>query len=360
MHLRRAALLASLVATGVLLGSPSAWAADVCDGFRSAGSAGNVGDPALTEISGLVASREHPGVFWAHDDSGAEPAIAALDATGRPLGTYAVAGADAVDWEAVGIGPGPEDGRHYLYIGDIGDNRRTRDEVVVYRVPEPAKAPGGRGGRLESAVAIRLAYPEGPANAEALFVDPLSGDLHVVTKEDDGGEARVFRVGADALDESGVLPMEPVGSFDPPEPSGLVLGLPGSMVTGADISPDGSLVLVRTYRAVLAFERRDGESVADAMQRGPCEAPQVEEQQGETVAFTGDGRGYLTVSEGPRAEIHRFQAVAPLAPATRSPADAVVEEATRGGRPVRFVLTVGAALVGAAAALYLTRRRRRR
>jgi len=35
-------------------------------------------------------------------------------------------------------GPGPERGKSYLYLGDIGDNNEARAEIVVYRVPEPA------------------------------------------------------------------------------------------------------------------------------------------------------------------------------------------------------------------------------
>ena len=62
-----------------------------------------------------------------------------------------------------------------MYVGDIGDNRRERDEVVVYRVPV------GRGQLDVEPASFRLAYPDGPHDAESLFAD-RAGRLHVITK----------------------------------------------------------------------------------------------------------------------------------------------------------------------------------
>ncbi len=53
------------------------------------------------------------------------------------LGVFRVTGAQARDWEDISIGPGPQRGKSYLYIGDIGDNNEARSEIVVYRVAEP-------------------------------------------------------------------------------------------------------------------------------------------------------------------------------------------------------------------------------
>src|SRR5262249_26664738 len=74
-------------------------------------------DPVLTEVSGVVASRAHPPVFWVHNDSGGEPTVYAISPTGASLGAYPIAGATAIDWEDIAIGPGPERGTSYLYLG---------------------------------------------------------------------------------------------------------------------------------------------------------------------------------------------------------------------------------------------------
>ena len=54
--------------------------------------------PALTELSGLAASRANPGALWAHNDSGDGPFFYCLRVSGAGCGTWRVAGAQAVDW----------------------------------------------------------------------------------------------------------------------------------------------------------------------------------------------------------------------------------------------------------------------
>src|ERR1700742_2093879 len=81
-----------------------------------------VKNPAVTESSGLVASRTTPGAYWTHNDSGDGPFIYAFDTRGDSFGTFRVSGAEARDWEDIAAGPGPQPNRSYLYIGDIGDN----------------------------------------------------------------------------------------------------------------------------------------------------------------------------------------------------------------------------------------------
>ena len=94
-------------------------------------------DRRISESSGLVAARRSPGLFWTHNDSGDGPFVYALDRAGRSRGTWRVEGAQAIDWEDIAAGPGPTEGQSYLYAGDIGDNGREREFVVVYRFPEP-------------------------------------------------------------------------------------------------------------------------------------------------------------------------------------------------------------------------------
>nr|MDQ3817072.1 hypothetical protein [Acidobacteriota bacterium] len=95
-------------------------------------------DRAITESSGIVASRRNTGVFWTHNDSGDAPTLYAFDRKGKSMGRWRVSGAEAIDWEDIAAGPGPQPGVPYIYIGDIGDNYSRRDQITVYRVPEPA------------------------------------------------------------------------------------------------------------------------------------------------------------------------------------------------------------------------------
>ncbi|MCU1390467.1 MAG: hypothetical protein JWL72_3805, partial [Ilumatobacteraceae bacterium] len=294
-HLRRAAcclLIAGSVCVAV--SSPTATAVDAGD-FCSRVSPGDtsfdVAEPALIELSGLAASRSHPGVLWAHNDSGDTPRLFAMSDAGAALGVFDVAGAQATDWEDIAVGPGPIDGQSYIYIGDIGDNNAVRDHVTVYRVAEPSDAPTA-DGTLSGVEAFDLTYPGGPEDAESLLVDPLSGDVVIITKQL-SGTSKVLSVSQSQLDVDAAVAMAQVatiqipdtGAYDPNEK----LALPSTMATSADISPDGSVVLVRTYQQVLAFARAPGQSVGDALGGTPCSAPQVAEPQGEAIAFSADG-----------------------------------------------------------------------
>ena len=141
----------------------------------------------IAEASGLVASQRNADVLWTHNDSGDSPRIFALNTQGEFLGSFSLAGATALDYEDIAIGPGPQQGISYLYVGDIGDNFAIRSAgIQAYRVAEPtvSSTGGDQSTALNGVDTITLVYPDGPRDAETLLVDPISGDLYVVTKRD--------------------------------------------------------------------------------------------------------------------------------------------------------------------------------
>jgi len=250
---------------------------------------GALADGALNEISGVVASLAHPGVFWAHNDSGDAPRLFAVDGAGNRLATITVAGAQAIDWEDIARGPCPAG--TCLYLADIGDNQLQRASYTVYRVPEPATV----ADTTVTAEALPFTYPDGSHNAETLVVHPTTGALTVVTK--------VF-VGESSIYEM-PLPLSPgvpavmslAGAVKPP--SGSVF------FTGGDVHPSGKGVLLRTYSAVHYYPLASGGSVAAALAGTPCAVPAAGETQGEAVGWLADGAGYVTVSEGVGAKVNR-------------------------------------------------------
>jgi hypothetical protein len=271
-------------------------AADLCAGAAVDPAAVAVAAADLTETSGIGAGRTSAGVLWAHNDSGGAPEVFAVGADGADLGRYALDGAEARDWEDMAVGPG-DDGTGVLYLGDIGDNTAVRPSVTVYRAPEPAVAPGGAGGSIVGVEALPLTYADGARDAEALLADPVTGDLFVVSKEWGGGPTGAYRIPA------GSAAGEPVTMAR----AGDVAVTPGELVTGGDVSPDGSLVALRTYGEVLLWDRGPDQTVAEALSGTPCAAPVEAEAQGEAVALDPDGRGYVTVSEGQNPRINRFR-----------------------------------------------------
>ncbi len=248
-----------------------------CPTFAAPDTLGTITDPRLDELSGVVLSRRQPGVLWAHNDSGAGPTLYALDSEGELLAEVELEGAEAVDWEDIALGPGPEAGVDYLYVGDIGDNRRRRSSVTIYRLAEPDVREGS-GTLRRRAEPLLLHYDKRPANAEALLVDPEDGTIYVLTK--DGGAAALYR------EEGGVLRY--VQAVDAGEEA---------LVTAADISADGRRIALRTYNRGYLWRRGPGESIADALGRPPCPIGVAEEPQGEAIALDPAAPRLITLSE---------------------------------------------------------------
>jgi hypothetical protein len=235
---------------------------------------------AIHESSGVAASRRSPGVYWTHNDSKA-PYLFAVDRTGKMLAQVRLAGAPAGDMEDVQLAPcGAGD---CLYLADIGDNQASRREIAVYRVPEPAL------GATQTAPPVRFAarYPDGPQDAEALFVLP-GGRIFVVTKGETGPIA-VYRFPAAAapgatavLERVRVLEAKKVKREE--------------RVTGGSASPNGRWVALRTLRSLSIYP-------AAVLLGGGKEEPwkmdltTLHEPQGEGVSLADDGSIVLT-SEG--------------------------------------------------------------
>ncbi len=247
---------------------------------------GRVRDPAADELSGLVASRTRPGLWWSHGDSGSGPVLFALRSDGAELGRVLVPGAAAVDWEDIAAGPGAA-----LSVGDIGDNGASRSSIEVLRVPEPSP----RAAVTAAPARLTLRYPDGPHDAETLLVDPLGGDLLVVTKA--LGDARAYRAPAGATGTA-TLRRGP--------------RVPVALATAGDVSADGRVVAIRGYDELAVWVRRGREPLARTLRRRPCVSPTaLADGQGEALALDRSGASFATVAEGSPAVLRRY------APASR-------------------------------------------
>ena len=259
--------------------------------FSNALKLGTVAVPGLNQASGVVSSRNNDAVLWTHNDSGDVPRIFAIDTQGRHLGTYRLAGATHVDYEDIAIGPGPVPNVTYLYVGDIGDNKSVRTGIQVYRIPEPAvylrQASAPPTADLKGLVAIPLRYPDGPHNAETLLIDPLTGDLFVITKQP--GIAGIYRASRSQLNEAGVVGLTRVGE------------IPFNVANGGDTSPNGREIIIRQEDFARLWTRTSHQSVMEALLSTPTAIPVVgrpTEPNGEAIGFDRFGSGYFTLSDG--------------------------------------------------------------
>jgi len=286
----RAVVLGSILAGVLVVVAPAPAGAlpRPCPAYSAPEAAGTLPDVSwFNEISGLVASRAHPGVLWAISDGGNGNEVVALEPDGTELARYSLTGTTNLDWEDLAIGEGPG-GADHLYVADIGGNGVIRDEVTIYRIAEPVVASGQEPvvAPLAGAEAIELTYPDGTHDAEALLHDPVTGDLLIATKADDGG--RLYR----ASQDDGEL-VEVASGYVP-------TNLFDNGVTAADISADGTEVHLRTYYRSFVFRRAPGQTVADALAGPACRVPLppiLDQVQGEVLALDPATGGQLTTSE---------------------------------------------------------------
>ncbi|KRA30896.1 MULTISPECIES: hypothetical protein [unclassified Nocardioides] len=222
-------------------------------------------DPEIVESSGLVA---RDGLVVTVNDSGDSNRIFTVDpATGDTVGVTRWQG-DARDIEAIAPAGDGE-----VYVGDIGDNAATREEIEIARVPF------GRGNQDVDAATYDLVYPDGPHDAETLLVHPKTGQVFVVAKEFIG---RIYAAPND-LDEKGLNELAAVDE---------VLGT----ATDGAFFPDGEHLVLRNYGQAAVYTWPDLDRVATV------DLPA--QQQGEGIAVSESGE-VLIGSEGVNSEVLR-------------------------------------------------------
>ena len=277
-----------------LLGRLAGAADGACDAYSDRAIHTGTTPRALSELSGMAASRRHPGIYWAHNDSGHELTLFAIRETGAIVARFAVRGVRASDPEDVAVGPcAANDSRTCVYLSDTGDNLRSRTQVQIIRMIEP---PALKTGVLVGE-SFPFTYPDGAYDTEALLIDPRTAEAIVITKNIISlGQA--FRV---QLDRN-ARPAKAI-------PLGAMAAPPSfdALTTAASVHPSGTRILLRTYRSVWEFRRPGAERLIDVLRAQPIEVPGGNTHlQGEAVTYTADGRGYLLAGEGADTAIVRF------------------------------------------------------
>lgn len=247
--------------------------------FASDPAAAPVAAGQVDEASGMADSRSQPGNVWVAEDGGNPTALALLGHDGVVKGKINVPSVANRDWEELASGPGPRDGVNYLYIGEIGDNNANHETCQIYRFPEPASLQTP----ITQVERINFRYPDGPRDAEAMFVDPATKDIYIISKRET--KVRLYSLPY-PQDVNQVTVAKAYGE------------LPITFVTAAAISPDGTELLVRTYTQVYYYKRNAGQSISDALQLSNSRQLTVRaEPQGEAICFDRDNKGFFTISE---------------------------------------------------------------
>ena len=250
-------------------------------------------DQRIDEASGIVASRRNQDLYYINNDSGDQPRVFLVDRVGKTRLTITLSGARHVDYEDIAIAPADKPGEFDVCVADIGDNEAKRNDLVIYRFAEVDAAAHDETVSVTPR-AYRISYAGGPANAEALFVHPQTGNGYIVTKRDDGAPADVYELPA-PWPLRGVTKLRKVAEVKVKGRSAFE-----RLITAADISPDGRRIALRTY--VWGWEWNagpddDGVEFARIFERSPQRIMLAAEPQGEALCYNTDSRALVTVSE---------------------------------------------------------------
>ncbi|HEX5598053.1 MAG TPA: hypothetical protein VFX61_18870 [Micromonosporaceae bacterium] len=277
-------------------------------------------DPRLDELSGMVATKNGYIVINDGSDDERRKKVFFLDKKCAVKNEVSYSGNGSRDTEDLALSP---DGGT-LWIADTGDNitnAKRRDTVALWTMPvDGSKQP----------VIHRLAYPDGPHDAEALLFNG-DGTPIIVTKS--LGRSELYSpTGPLQPNTAEGVPMKKLGEVRIPRTSTPHDFGPGArmLVTGGATAPDGSRVVLRTYTDAFEWDVTDGDVVAALTTTTPRVTSLPGEPAGEAIAYTPDGKHFLTVSE-----TADFEGVDPIirswVPAQELAAPAAGDDEEQGG-----------------------------
>lgn len=279
--------------------------------------------PLIDEMSGLAKSRRFDDVYWMHNDSGGSARLFPADSDGRIIFPAYLSGsfygeevesgkqrwpglgievAANIDWEDIAVDD------DYLYIAEMGNNGNSRRDLGVYVVPEPNPRQVSSTRALKF---VPVAYPAQRSfsaerwhyDSEAIFVD--DGTLYFLTKHRQPGKIDQWERGTvlyrlESMEPGQVNPLQRVDANERV-----------TVVTGADLSPDGTRLAVLCYLDLWIFERprEDGRWLSgdayrvslDLGHTGQAEA--VTWMDDERILIGNEGSEWFTVAAD---EVPRF------------------------------------------------------
>lgn len=304
-----------------------------CAPFKTRARVGRLMSTEIDEASGLAASWNHEGLFWTHNDSGDTARLFLIRPGGSTVAELHLSNVDkAIDWEDMAIAPCQPAGeidnaQACIYVADTGDNLKKREQVVIYRFPEPVLAPEVLDKhkpdsppielKIEKADEIWLTYPEGPRDVETLMVHPQTASIYLVEKNETP-DAPVFRVPNPAFGQSTTsdspVSATKIASLHHEGLSGLV-----AMLTAGDISPDGREFTVRTYLQAFTYcmpatdsqETLTPEAFETAFSSSPVRSSLPVLPQAEALTYDRNGNTIWITSEGEFAPIYSITRAEP-------------------------------------------------
>ncbi|MEJ2162348.1 MAG: hypothetical protein P8X60_03255 [Robiginitalea sp.] len=198
----------------------------------------------LNESSGMTTLDGK--TLWVIEDGGNADNLYGIDTTGSIVATFEVSNAKNKDWEAL-----CNDTLGNLYIGDFGNNKSKRKDLVIHKLPNPHIEKGDK----IPAKQIHFRYPD-----QESFPPPFSGrrfdaeaffhygdSLYIITKNQGDpfdGTAHIYSV----PDQPGKYIATEILKFS------TCNDRPSCRVTDAALSPDQNRLVLLGYGKLWIFE----------------------------------------------------------------------------------------------------------
>ena len=197
----------------------------------------------MKEVSGIA---KFPGsdIVWMINDSGNKNILYGLKPGNSTLRSIEISNASNEDWESLA-----KDNSGNLYIGDFGNNRNKRENLVIYKISNPGII------SLEKTVATKIFFKledqtEFPPKRKNRNFDieafvHFKGYLYLFTKnrsKNSNGISKIYRL----PDQPGKFTAELIGEFESCKEK-------TCWITGASMSPNGKSLALLTNKSVYIF-----------------------------------------------------------------------------------------------------------
>ncbi|GAA5181609.1 hypothetical protein GCM10023322_16690 [Rugosimonospora acidiphila] len=244
-------------------------------------------DEDLHSLSGLTATANGYAVVDRADTSGLVMRVYQLDSKCQRISpSLKYSGSGPRDPRDIQLST---DGKDY-WVADTGDDLQTPDRptIALWKVPVDPD---------DSATLYHFSFPDGdgPWNVDAMLMGS-SGSPVFVTHPLSGAAGIYVPTAAPG---SSTVPLRKVGQFTPQR-----TGTPNklgpdtaSAVTGGAVSPDGKKVVLRTYSDAYEWDVTNGDIVKALTTGTPRITPLENEDQGEAITYSHDGKYFLTVQD---------------------------------------------------------------
>jgi len=196
--------------------------------------------PQIVETSGL-ARIAGKNTLWTHNDGGNPAMLFEVQTSGKVASTLALSQLKNVDWEDLA-----QDNAGNLYLADVGNNNNQRRDLQIYKI-NPAKPEAVQTIKLRYADQTQFPPAPNARNFDCEAVVWHADKLYLFSKNRSKTNryVRLYSMPAQA------------GSYAPAPQDSIQIN---TMVTGADVSPDGRTLALITYGKVLFFDVTDGVS----------------------------------------------------------------------------------------------------